>query len=773
MVKITIDGKEVIAKSGEMIIEAADREGIYIPRFCYHKKLSIAANCRMCMVEIANNNHTVPACATPVVDGVSVFTKSTKAVVSQRAILEFLLINHPLDCPVCDQGGECELQDLSVGFGSGESNFDETKRQVADPDIGPLITTNMNRCIHCTRCIRFGEEIAGVKDLGLINRGTDTEVRTYVNATVKSQLSGNLIDICPVGALNSKPYAFQARSWEMSAHAGIAPHDCLGANIFLHVRDNTIFRVVAREHEQLNETWISDRDRFSYLAVQHDDRVVTPMIKVANELQPVSWEQALAVTTEKLLSCQQHPTQLGGIISPSATTQEMFLWQKLLRALGTNNIDHRIRQLDFSDDNCLPDSPAIQYSLTDLVASEVIIIIGADIDAEQPLLSVRLRAAIKRGAKVYVINPLNYEYNFTVVDKVIINEKHLVTGLLNLLSATDNDNTELMAKRNLDYSQQIQELLEVLAQHQNIALISGSHIYQHAASATLREIIRQFTQHYQIKHYPLSHGSNHVGGCAVGAVPYQDASGELLQNPGLNVQQMSVNNLQVYCLFNIEPELDCLTASTLVPALQQADFVIAFTPYLSESMQEYCDVVLPIATFAETPGSYINMFNNEQQFNAAILPMHSARPGWKVLRALGSMLELAGFQYDNIQQVNDEISQQASSSRLSQPYSAIWQTPVNTCLVTWPVYYTDNLVRRSYALQKASDTVGEYVFMNDNTAVKLQLTTADRVTLATNGQIATHGVKIDNRLLDDDWLLQQGVLSNTMLEINKIEIKKC
>ena len=437
MAKIEIDGKEVETLQGETIIQAADRIGAYIPRFCYHHKLSIAGNCRMCLVEVEKAPKALPACATPVAEGMKVFTKTAKAMEAQKAVMEFLLINHPLDCPICDQGGQCELQDLSMGFGADTSGFIEIKRAVPNPDLGPLIATDMTRCIHCTRCVRFEEEIAGQRELGAMFRGEHMEITTYVKHTVKSELSGNAIDVCPVGALTSKPFRFKARAWELTQTGSIAPHDCLGSNINLGTLRQELLRVTPRENEAINEIWLADRDRFSYVGVHSSERVLLPMIKKNGEWQKVSWQQAFEVALESLQKVlnKSGAESFGALVSPSATCEEHYLLQAFMRGIGSNNIDHRLRQQDFSDQQAAPLMPTLGVNINDIPLQNAILLIGSNIQKDQPIAGLKVRQATLKGTKVFAVNQLDYHFNFKVAEKLIVKPKQMVVALASIAKA--------------------------------------------------------------------------------------------------------------------------------------------------------------------------------------------------------------------------------------------------------------------------------------------------------------------------------------------------
>jgi NADH-quinone oxidoreductase subunit G len=782
MVKIIIDDQELEASSGDMIIEVADDAGIYIPRFCYHKKLSIAANCRMCMVQIANSNKTIPACATPVVDGMQIYTKSKHAINSQRAVMEFLLINHPLDCPICDQGGECELQDLSVGYGKDTSIFNEVKRVVSDHDIGPLITTNMTRCIHCTRCIRFGKEIAGVQDFGLVNRGDKTEVRTYIGAAVKSNLSGNLIDICPVGALNSKPYAYQARSWELKNIASIAPHDCLGANIDIHTREKKIFRVVARENDNINETWISDRDRFSYLGVQHSERLKSPCFKRNGRWHKVSWQEAIEFVSKQLKSTIKNygAEQLAGIISPSSTLEELFLFQNLIRGLGSNNVDHRIHEQDFTDQKYCPIVPTSNLSLDDLEKSDRLLIFAANIDVEQPLLTVKIRNAIRNGAEVYVINPIDHEFNFEVSSKVIISNSMLPNILSQLieLSLDDQALTNLDSKSGSD--SEIKTILQGLSTGSKLSFITGSYLYQHSNASLLRTLIEKFQSLWKAQVMNLIFGANGVGAWLSGCVPHRKEFGKTVNTPGLNVIDSFKSNLQTYCIYGIEPEVDCLFPGSVLNALNEASSVIVFSPYVTEAMRSYAGAILPISTFAEMSGCFINMFGNKQEINNAISPMYNSKPGQEVLLQLSEILQLPGLQsYElvnvggKLDTVLDKMEAPNTSNRNFDELTISDNSDELSLLFDWQINAIDPIVRRSYALQEVSKIYDAQVYVSTNEAEKFSLADGDTIILQQGSNKINMLVGINHRLPRNTLYIPLGVNNISYVIQGKIDIIKC
>ncbi|HEX4045933.1 MAG TPA: NADH-quinone oxidoreductase subunit NuoG, partial [Gammaproteobacteria bacterium] len=516
MIEIEINGQKLTVQPDQTIIQAADAAGIYIPRFCYHKHLSVAANCRMCLVEVEKSPKTLPACATPVMAGMKVFTQSAKTIEAQRAVMEFLLINHPLDCPICDQGGECELQDLSMGYGASTSHYDECKRAVADENLGPLISTEMTRCILCTRCVRFGDEVAGMRELGVTFRGEHAEISSYVQHTMRSEVSGNIIDLCPVGALTSKPYRFTARAWELMQAPSISPHDCLGSHLNVHTRYGTVMRVVARENPAINETWLADRDRFSYTALAHPERLKEPLARINGEWQTVSWQQAFEMAAAGLqqVLTQAGADQLGALASPSATIEEFYLLQKIIRDLGSPHIDHRLREMDSADQQQMAAFPGMQVSLDALEQSDAIVLVGSNLQKEQPLAALRIRKAINRGAVVLVINPIDYQFNFAVTAKTIVT-----------LDAIVNKAT-------------LSEFHAHLEGKQRVTFIVGAQALHHPAASAIRYQVQQWAQTYQASMNLMTDGANSAGGWLAGAIPHRRPAGEKVEQPGLNTYAM-------------------------------------------------------------------------------------------------------------------------------------------------------------------------------------------------------------------------------------------
>jgi len=702
-VKVNIDGQEVAVEQGTMLIEAAESIGVHIPRFCYHKKLSIAANCRMCLVDVEKSGKPLPACATPVTDGMVVHTESPRAIDAQRSVMEFLLVNHPLDCPVCDQGGECELQDVSMGFGPDTSRFDLGKRAVADEDLGSLIASDMTRCILCTRCVRFGAEVAGYRELGVTGRGEYAEVGTYIKENLHSEVSGNVIDLCPVGALTSKPFRFRARAWELEQRPSIAPHDCLGSNIYLHThRNEQVMRVVPKENESVNETWISDRDRFSYTAIHSEDRLQKPMIKKSGTFQEVEWQEALEFTANKLKQADMAST--AGLISPNATTEELFLFQKVLRALGTNSVDHQLRLMDTSYQAHAPLFPNLGVSIKDLSHLDAVFLVGSYIRHEQPIASLRIRHAVSDGAKVMVLNSEDYDFNFAVSEKMIVPPTDLVDRLRGVAAALLLDNAvdkEWKDFLNVTPTETEKNIAVQLKQANNGAIIFGTQAINHPHAGTLVGLGKLICQLANVAGGAMSDGANSTGAWMAGAVPHRQAAGESVSQPGLFVAEMFEQPQQNYVLFNVEPELDCREGDTVLQALKAAQFVAVFSPFVSDVMKDYADVILPIGTFAETSGTFVNIDVQWQSFAGALPPVGDARPGWKVLRVLGNVLGLEGFEYESSEEIRDELK--ALVERAKEPAELVFIKPTATVgeIKTWGIYEVDNLTRRADVLQKS------------------------------------------------------------------------
>ena len=708
-VNIEINGKPVKARKGEMIIRVTDANGEYIPRFCYHDKLPVAANCRMCLVEVEKAPKPMPACATPVMEGMKVFTRSPKAIGAQRAVMEFLLINHPLDCPICDQGGECELQDLSLGFGRDYSRFHERKRSVPDETLGPLIATDMTRCIHCTRCIRFTEDIAGIQELGMIGRGEQMKVRRYIESTVDHELSGNVIDLCPVGALVSKPYRFTARAWEMNAVPLVSPHDGAGSNLYGHVLRGRLMRVVPRQNETINEVWIADRDRFSYEAIYSPERLERPMVREGGQWVETDWETALARAAEGL---RARAASLGVLASPSSTIEELYLAGRIARGLDSANIDCRLRQGDFCDQAADPRFPNLGMRIADVDSLQGLLVIGSNLRREVPILAHRVRKAARAGAKVALVNPTVFPYHFPVTEYLESAPSAQVADLAAILGAAaqlsgKSAPTYLMpAVQAATIGPQHRAVAAALANGEKRAVWLGALALRHPRYAELRALAAAIAQVTGASFGVLAEGANAAGAYLAGAVPHREAGGKAAATCGLTAGEMLGKALRSYLLLGTEPWLDAREDTRRT--LAQAEFVVAVTPFASDALREIAHVLLPAGTFAETSGTYVNLEGVWQSQTGAAAPVGEARPAWKILRVLGNLLDLAGFEYLSSDAIRDEL---AGLCGASTAYSAPGYTgshPVTAAgavaaVVDIPMYQIDGLVRRAPSLQKTRE----------------------------------------------------------------------
>jgi NADH-quinone oxidoreductase subunit G len=779
-VTLEVDGKPLRARKGAMLIEATDAAGIYIPRFCYHKKLSIAANCRMCLVEVEKAPKPLPACATPVADGMKVYTRSEKAREAQKGTMEFLLINHPLDCPICDQGGECELQDLALGYGKDASRYQEAKRIVKDKNLGPLIATEMTRCIHCTRCVRFGQEIAGIMELGATGRGEHMQIGTYIERSVDSELSGNVIDLCPVGALTAKPSRYTARPWELEGHASISPHDCVGTNIEMQVRRGRVLRVLPRENEEVNECWIADRDRFSYEAINADDRLKMPMIRRNGQWEETDWQTALEFTLTSLnrVLGRHGPEQLGALASPGATLEEHFLLQKLVRALGSNNVDHRLRQSDFTDDDAMPPFPYLGQSIADLERLRAVLLIGSNLRKDQPLLNHRVRKAVRKGAQAMVINPLDYDFNYRLAYKAVTPPAHLAATAARVALA-------LAALKQADLPAEIRALAgdadagakamaEVLFKSESAAVLLGNLANFHPQAATLRTIAQHIADlsGARFGHIPET---NSAGAWLAGGVPHRGPAGVPLARSGQNAQAMLRDPLKAYLLFGVELELDCLNGAQARAAMKAAELVVMCTAFKPSIFRggavDYAHVLLPLAAFAETAGSFVNAEGRRQAFNGAVEPPGQARPGWKILRVLGSMMQLPGFTYTNIDEVRSEIGTDVTPSarlavtRVVPPTENL--VPMSRAQVTRiaevPIYAVDALTRRAPSLQATADNPGPAAHLNAAQAAILGVSGGDQVLVRMAAGDAELELVIDPRVPDGCVWIPAGFVETVSL----------
>jgi NADH-quinone oxidoreductase subunit G len=713
-VNIEVNGLPLKARKGQMIMQVTDPADIYIPRFCYHDKLTVAANCRMCLVEVEKAPKPLPACATPVTEGMKVFTRSPKAVAAQRATMEFLLINHPLDCPICDQGGECELQDLALGYGRDISRFSERKRVVKDKNLGPLVSTDMTRCIHCTRCIRFGQEIQGYPQMGTTGRGENMEVGTYIEHSVDHELSANIIDLCPVGALNNKPFRYHARSWEMTQQALVSPHDAFGANLYAHVLRGTVMRVVPRENEALNETWIADRDRFGFEGMYSADRVSEPMLRVDGVLQVVDWEAALNAASEGLKKfAAPQGGGVGFLASPLATVEELYLLAQIARGVGAGgaNIDHRVRQLDFRAQEHDATFPGLGLKIADIESLDGVLVIGSNLRHEMPLLAHRIRkAAVKPGgAKIAFLNPRRFDYLFPIAAYLTAESDlclELAAVVRAVAAALSQPVPEGVAAAEVADSHRA--LAAALLNGARRAVILGTLAQRHPAYSELKALALMLGHLSGASVGCVTEGANSAGAYLAGAVPHREPGGVPAAAVGLSARAMLEAALPAYLLFGgLDPACDFAVEAS---ALAAAQSVVALTTHLPETLRESVHVVLPVGTFAETSGTYVNAEGRWQSWSAAAKLPGESRPGWKVLRVLANLLGVRGVDYVSSEQIRDALKT-LCGTRLETPGGVLAEgaaalpegiTPTGAW-VDIPPYQGDVLVRGSDALAKTKD----------------------------------------------------------------------
>ena len=703
-----LDGKKIILDKPSTILEVALKEGKFIPHFCYHKKLSIAANCRMCLVEVEKSAKPVASCATPITEGMKVYTSSKMAIEAQKGVMEFLLINHPLDCPVCDQGGECRLQDLAVGYGRGDSRYEEEKRAVTNKDMGPLISTEMTRCIHCSRCVRFSDEIAGEQEIGMNYRNNHVEVMSFIGKTVNSELSGNVIDLCPVGALTSKPYRHKYRSWELSRRKTISPHDGMGSNLQVQVdKYHKVVRVLPFENESLNECWISDRDRFSYEGLYHEERIEYPMIKYDNQWIKVEWETVIKYVSDSLqrIINEYSENDIGVLANSISTTEELFLLQKLMRQLNINNIDTRLAQSDLIVNP--QDVNKVRYvggKINDILQVKSLLLVGSLIRSEQPLLAHKIRQAVKRGLELNSINVLKQDFLCVVKNDVILDPREITEFLGNILKVLDPDN-KVVDLLELTPSIQAQNIATSLKNESSLILL-GEIAKSHPQYSVIQQLVQAIANITNSKIGFLAGSANEVGAQLVGAVPYKGFLNEKVKS-GLDVMQMLVKPRKSYVLFNTELEYDAYNSSLAMHALKNAKSVIVFSAFINDNIRQYADVILPITPFTETAGSYINMQGDWQKFNAVTTPLGDSKPGWKVLRVLANTLGMTGFDYNSIDDVRNDLSllndcnDSLDNNVTINKIKIVPATLHGLIRVGVKGYYnTDSIVRRANSLQQ-------------------------------------------------------------------------
>ena len=774
MLSIEIDGHAYRARKGQMIIEVADSNAISIPRFCYHDKLSVAANCRMCLVEVERAPKPLPACATPVMDGMKVSTRSKTARNAQKSVMEFLLINHPLDCPICDQGGECELQDVAMDYGGDVSRFNERKRAVEDKDLGPLIATDMTRCIHCTRCVRFGEEIGGMPELGATGRSEHMEIGTFITRSVDSELSGNVIDLCPVGALTSKPFRFRARAWEMAQRDGVAPHDPVGSNIHLHVHRGRVLRVVPRANESINEVWISDRDRFGYEGLYSEGRVLSPMIKRDGTWCEVSWEEALeaAVTGLRGVIAEKGGDAVGALASASCTVEELYLFQRLMRGIGCPNIDHRVRQRDFSDQEAASTYPSIGMGVDELERLDAALLIGSCTRKEHPIVNHRLRKASLAGASVMVLDVMVHDLNLAPAVRMVVPPSRLPSRLAAVAAAAvriagrEPDGLGTLVD-DVEIDADAEGVARILVEAGRGAILLGPEAICHRDAAALRGLAACLADLAGVTIGTLDEGANPAGAWIAGALPHREAHGLRSMRGGLDARAIIEAGLDAYVLMGLEPELDCADGARAREALSRARFVVSLGTFRSEAMSEYADVILPTAAFAETDGTFVNLSGTWQSFGAAVAPYADSRPAWRVLRVLGNLFELASFEQETVDDVRAELGEPGPAVAPGWTLPQSLPEPVDggiERISPVPIYAADALVRRSKPLQATRDAGVAGVSLSPVTMERLGLSDGESALVRQGVGSVVLCVVADPRIPEECARLPAGIPGTAALD---------
>ena len=751
--EIEIDGNKMEVPEGSTVMDAARLAGIYVPHFCYHRKLSIAANCRMCLVQVEKAPKPLPACATPVTNGMKVMTHSEQAVTAQKGVMEFLLINHPLDCPICDQGGECQLQDLAVGYGGSGSQYEEDKRVVVNKNLGPLISTDMTRCIHCTRCVRFGQEIAGVMELGMIGRGEHAEIITFVGKTVDSELSGNVIDLCPVGALTSKPFRYSARTWELTRKSSISPHCGLGSNLTLQIKQNRVMRALPTENEAINECWISDKDRFSYEALNSDQRLARPMLKQDGAWKEVEWQTALDFVAAELkrIAAAHGPQSIGALATPHQTVEELHLLQKVVRGLGSNNVDFRLRQSDFSADGKMAGAPWLGMSIADVSQLDCVLVVGSTLRKDHPLIANRLRQSAKKSLKINILHSADDDLLMRVANKAIVSPAAMVDALAQVVKAAAAvknvavPSSVSTAVASITVADNAQRIAASLADGKNAAVFLGNFAQHHAQAAQLHALAQALAEIIGGRFGFFGEAANSVGGYVANAVP---------SNTGANAMQMVAKPLKAYVLLGVEPELDMHDPREALSAMKQAELVIALSAYQTRAT-DYAQVLLPISPFTETAGTFINTEGRAQSFQGVVQPLGETRPAWKVLRVLGNLLGLAGFDQQSADDVriealgadNKNINKNNNLNMVLAGGAAAGSALQR--IAETPIYAADAIVRRAPSLQKTHDGLPPVASMNRALADQWGLREGDGVRVHQGGGDVVVAYAIDDKLPAD------------------------
>ena len=741
MVEIELDGKKVSVTEGSMVMHAADAAGTYIPHFCYHKKLSIAANCRMCLVDVEKAPKPMPACATPVTQGMVVRTRSDKALKAQKSVMEFLLINHPLDCPICDQGGECQLQDLAVGYGGAASRYAEEKRVVFHKNVGPLISMEeMSRCIHCTRCVRFGQEVAGVMELGMIHRGEHSEITTVVGDTVDSELSGNMIDICPVGALTSKPFRYSARTWELSRRKSVSPHDATGANLVVQVKNHQVMRVVPLENEAVNECWIADRDRFSYEALNSASRLTQPMIKQGGQWQTVDWNTALGYVADglKRVKAEFGTDGIGALGSAHSTVEELHLLAKLVRGLGSQNIDHRLRHADGTVGQGVR---WLGRSIASLSTLDRALVVGSFLRKDHPLFAQRIRQATRHGAQVHSLQAVHDDWAMSLAGRITAAPSAWAQSLADIAGYVASAKG-VAAPATAMVSADAEAAAQALLSGQDKAILLGNAAAQHPQAEQLLALALWLGEHTGASVGFLGEAANSVGAQLVGAQPGPG---------GLSAARMLSQPMKALLLLNVEPVLDAADAAAARQALSASGLVVALTPF-ADAVSEFADVMLPVAPFSETGGAFVNAEGRVQSFHGVVRALGDSRPGWKVLRVLGNLLGLSGFSQESVEEVRAEalgvgveVASRLSNASAASPAVAAPLAGLER-VADVPVYATDSLVRRAPSLQATADAAAPVVGLPAALWAQLGLSAGAQVRVSQGAASAVLPARLDPSL---------------------------
>jgi NADH-quinone oxidoreductase subunit G len=750
MINLEIDGKQVQVENGSTVMEAANKLGVFVPHFCYHKKLSIAANCRMCLVQVEKAPKPLPACATPATEGMKVQTSSEYAKKAQEGVMEFLLINHPLDCPICDQGGECQLQDLAVGYGNGASRYQEEKRVVVNKNLGPLISTDMTRCIHCTRCVRFGQEIAGVMELGQAGRGEHSEILAFVGKTVDSELSGNVIDLCPVGALTSKPFRYSARTWELSRRKSVSPHDGMGSNLIVQVKQDRVMRVLPLESEAINECWLSDKDRFSYEGLNSPERLTKPMVKTNGVWAEAEWPEALQAVANGLnaVKTKHGAAAIGALASPHQTLEELYLLNKVVRGLGSNNIDTRLRQVDTSADGKLAGARWLGMKIADIASLKSVLIIGSTLRKDHPLIANRFRQAAKKGLQINLVHSVDDDLLMTVANKAIVRPSAMAQTLAAIAKSMaeiqgSGLSTEIAAVINsATVTNELSAIAKSLLDKEKTAVLLGNFAQHHPDASTLHVLAQEIARLCGATLGFMGEAANSVGAAIVKANTSAGAA---------SGAKMAQSPLRACLLLGVEPELDCAAPATTINALKSAEFVVALSAFQTSAI-DYANVILPITPFTETAGTFVNTEGTVQKFNGVVKPLGEARPAWKVIRVLGNMLGLDGFNQDNVDAIRNEIApdlQTFVNAKLNNEIRGVAialpaaATGIER-IAEVPIYSADALVRRATSLQKSADAKNAKIaFLASDVFANLGLSDGADVRIAQGTGVAILKAKVD------------------------------